>query len=543
MSSGWFLVFWRPVLFVVARVVSARGVWSEWAVGVAAYGALVRVARRLPVVGVLNAGKAHTLSAMGAELDRVRAGVWARFSRAKTAHLSKRQIRNRLMAEHAPAGFGVPQRLWRATVEDTVDKIQAWQQAVIAIEVRPKIYAHTSDQSERKRLLGLAKSGRWLEDSWLSRQYRKAFVAKRPRPRHSGRIVADNCSYDVQRDEQGRVWLAVMTPARGERLRLNLGPLPDELLPTSTIEIRPDRRGGWQVTAAYAAHRVASTRPHRPNPAPVEGIDAGMSEVFTTTDGRRFGAGQYENIAARAERDRARGKARNKLRAVRDRHLARAAAAAETGDTATARKARAKAARIERHNLGWHKLTAQRAHDRAVTKDTVYQAVHDLVDTTVHIVAEDLSGLRGKSKYGRTASRIYAAWQRSFLADALASVPNRRGSAVTLVNPAYTSQQVHPCGHLGVRRGKNVYCQTAGCPQQGIVYDTEINAARVILARATDPQIRRYTPTHEVKQILINRAGTVENCPTTTQAPTLRGDGCERISLPPKREQQRPRSK
>jgi IS605 OrfB family transposase len=171
------------------------------------------------------------------------------------------------------------------------------------------------------------------------------------------------------------------------------------------------------------------------------------------------------------------------------------------GDTAAARAAAAKARRIERNNLGHEKLSAQRAHDRAVTKDAVYQAVHDLVDTTAHVVAEDLAGLRGKSKFGRTASRVYAVWQRSFLADALASVPSRRGSAVTLVNPAYTSQQVHSCGHLGVRRGKNVYCQTAGCPQQGIVFDTEINAARVIRDRATDPQITRYTPKHEVRQI------------------------------------------
>jgi Putative transposase DNA-binding domain len=493
------------------------------------------VARRLPVVGGVNAGKAATLSAVGGELDRVRASVWARFSGAKTAHLSKRQIRDRLMAEHAPAKFNVPQRLWRATVEDTVDKIRAWQQAVIATEVRAKIYARTrGDEPERQRLLGLATAGRWRHDGWLSRQCRDAFAGKRPRPRASGRIVADNCSYDVQRDQTGRVWLAVMTPTRGQRLRLNLGPLPDELVPVSTIEISPDRCGGWQVIAAYPAKRVCSTRPQAPTLTRVDGIDAGVSEVFTDTAGRRYGAGQYQRIAARAERDRARGKARNKLRAVRDRHLARAAAATDAGDTTTARAARAKARRIDCHNLGHKKLSAQRVHDRAATKDAAYQAVHDLVDTTAHIVAEDLSGLRGKSKFGRTASRVYAAWQRSFLADALASVPSRRGSAVTLINPAYTSQQVHPCGHLGARRGKNLYCQTAGCPQQGIVYDTEINAARNILARATDPQITRYTPTHEVKRILTERAGTVENCPTTTQAPTP-SDGCERNNKLPKR--------
>jgi hypothetical protein len=139
-------------------------------VGGRRYGAVMKagvVARRLPVLGAVNTGKASTLAMMGAELDRVRASVWARFCGAKTAHLSKRQIRDRLMAEQAPAGVGVPQRLWRATVEDTVDKIRAWQQAVIATEVRPKIYARTrDDEPERKRLLGLAKAGRWRQDAW-----------------------------------------------------------------------------------------------------------------------------------------------------------------------------------------------------------------------------------------------------------------------------------------------------------------------------------------------------------------------------------------
>jgi hypothetical protein len=139
------------------------------------------VARRLPVIGSVNAGKTATLTEMGMELDRVRAGVWFRFSGAKTAHLSKRQVRDRLMAEDAPTGFGVPQRLWRATVEDTVDKIRAWQRAVIATEVRAKIYAHTGgDKAERKRLLGFANAGRWREDPWLARQCRDPSAVSGP---------------------------------------------------------------------------------------------------------------------------------------------------------------------------------------------------------------------------------------------------------------------------------------------------------------------------------------------------------------------------
>jgi hypothetical protein len=66
-----------------------------------------RVARRLPVVGVVNGGKAQTLSLMGEELDRVRGGVWFRFAGVKSAALSKRQIRDLLMSEGAPAEFKV----------------------------------------------------------------------------------------------------------------------------------------------------------------------------------------------------------------------------------------------------------------------------------------------------------------------------------------------------------------------------------------------------------------------------------------------------
>ena len=131
----------------------------------------------------------------------------------------------------------------------------------------------------------------------------------------------------------------------------------------------------------------------------------------------------------------------------------------------------------------------------AATKDAAYQAIHDLVDTTSRIIAEDLSGMRGKSKFGRNVNRVYSAWQRSFLADALASVPGRRGSAVTLVNPAYTSQQVHSCGHLGVRKGKKVHCQTAGCPpaRDRVRHGNQRRHGSSCLVPPT-PNITLYTP-------------------------------------------------
>jgi transposase len=484
----------------------------------------VSVVARHTVAREVNADKHRVLSEMGAELDRLRAMIWSRFSGAKTAHLSTREVRNRLMAQGSPENYAVPQRLWRATVEDTVDKIRAWQRAVIVTEVRPKIYARTDsdpDTRRRKQLLTLAKTGRWKQDPWLSRQTRAAFSEKKPVPRPTGRIVADNCSYDTYRDDRGNVWLAVMSPQRGRRIRMNLGPLPDVMIPTSTIQLTSSGVRNWKITAAYESSSVCSSRPRNPDLVPVRGIDAGVSEMFTDSDGNRYVTAQYAVIDARGKRDRNRGRARNKLRGVRDRHLERARVSAEAGDVLTAKKFRDKAARIDRHNLGHTKLTAHRNRDRAVTKNMVFHAVHELTDSTAHIVAEKLSGMSGKSKYGPDVSRVYSYWLRSFLAEALASVPSRRGSAVTLVNPAYTSQQVHSCGHLGVRKGKKVHCKTAGCPQQGVVFDSEINAACNISSRATDPDITVYTPVHMVKRILLSRVGVVENCPTETQDGTV----------------------
>ena len=90
-----------------------------------------------------------------------------------------------------------------------------------------------------------------------------------------------------------------------------------------------------------------------------------------------------------------------------------------------------------------------------------------------------------------------------------------------------------------MRKGKKIHCETADCPQLGIVYDTEINAARIVVSRATDPEITRFTPYQDVKRILLARVGTVENCPTTTQAASPTTNGCERNNSAPAQKRER----
>ena len=78
-----------------------------------------------------------------------------------------------------------------------------------------------------------------------------------------------------------------------------------------------------------------------------------------------------------------------------------------------------------------------------------------------------------------------------------------RGSAVRLVNAAYTSQVIPGTGFLGKRVGD----RACHCPHRGrVVWPAEDAAAITILDRAADPDIGLYTPHRRVTQIIQDRA-------------------------------------
>src|ERR1700716_184145 len=77
-----------------------------------------------------------------------------------------------------------------------------------------------------------------------------------------------------------------------------------------------------------------------------------------------------------------------------------------------------------------------------------------------------------------------------------------RGSAVRLVNAAYTSQVIPGTGFLGRRVGDRLYCPHGG----RVVWHAEDAAAINVLDRAADADIGLYTPHRRVKQIIQERA-------------------------------------
>ncbi|MBK5931299.1 transposase [Halochromatium salexigens] len=155
---------------------------------------------------------------------------------------------------------------------------------------------------------------------------------------------------------------------------------------------------------------------------------------------------------------------------------------------------------IRRFNLGRKKLDRQMDKTHACIRDTVFQAVHQVVDKAAVIATEDLTAPMAGKSFGKNINRRLASWTKGVIAEALDSVSSRRGSAVVLVNPAYTSQMDSRTGCLeGKRQGDQFYCS------DGVVLQADQNAARNVLARLVDPDIERFTPFKRVKAILLER--------------------------------------
>ena len=124
--------------------------------------------------------------------------------------------------------------------------------------------------------------------------------------------------------------------------------------------------------------------------------------------------------------------------------------------------------------------------------------VEDKADT---IACEDLTASMKSAKYRhRDTNRLLSGWVKGVMADTLTSISRRRGSALALVNPAYTSQIDSRTGLLqGRRQWDRFHCI------DGAVLDADANAACNILARLYDDEITLYTPYRDVRALLVER--------------------------------------
>ncbi|WP_205650514.1 RNA-guided endonuclease TnpB family protein [Actinoplanes solisilvae] len=355
----------------------------------------------------------------------------------------------------------------------------AANRASAKVEVRRAVGRHAATETERKRLFTALKAEKWTDDPYLSRQMRKHWP-RGANHTHNQIVVRADQFRTFTLTDGGNVWLAVPSLERGRRVAI---PLNTTVSPTGTLRLI--LRAG-RVEVHYQIDAADMPTSQRPCGEATVGVDKGYTEVLTDSDGNHHGQNLGRLLTEQSDRLKERNRRRAKLRSIANN-------AAQRGNSA-------KADRIHKHNLGTAKRDRQAARWRARVRTETFTAVHAVVDKAGMVVAEDLTKtFAGRKKLSKNMNRRLAAWTKGVTAEALQNVSERRGSALVLVNAAYTSQVDPDSGSLVVRRGDRLHCAS------GVVWQADHAAAVNILYRHGDPDIALHTPYKRVKQILQER--------------------------------------
>jgi transposase len=259
-------------------------------------------------------------------------------------------------------------------------------------------------------------------------------------------------------------------------------PLNTTVAPTGTLRLI--LRDG-RVEVHYQVNASTLKSAQRPCGNETVGIDRGYREVCVDSAGRRYGTSLGLLLTAESDRLKTKSARRAKLRSIAEK-------AAKAGNPA-------KAERVRLCNLGRAKYRRQAARARQVIRTETYTAINNLVGNAKIIASEDLTRPIAGQSLGRNWNRRLAVWTKGVTARALTDVLDRRGSAVVLVNAAYTSQTDSRNGTFGCRCGRLFYCYG------GVVLDAEQNAAANVLQRMSDPDITLWMPPAQVRQVIVAR--------------------------------------
>ncbi|KUO16678.1 zinc ribbon domain-containing protein [Streptomyces dysideae] len=428
----------------------------------------------------LNAHKYGQLAEQARRLGQVRSLAWRKYGALAGVGVSDRTIRDQWMKDGTAETFGVLATDWKETLRDAVADIKANREAAKAL-VRQTIRRRTTDEAERKRLFTALKRDQWVDDPYLSRLMRKHW--KHGQNRTANQIVVRSDLYRTFTvTEGGDVWLAVPSLVRRQLIAI---PLNTTVAPTGTLRLI--LRDG-RVEVHYQIDGSSLKSSQRSCGTAKIGVDKGYSEVLTDSKSNHHGQELGGLLRTESDFHKAKNARRAKIQAVAEKARA-------VGNSA-------KADRITRNNLGTKKRNRRRRAFEACVRSVTFTAARAVIDKAKHVVAEDLTrSFPAGKKLGKNTNRRLAAWNKGVTAEALHSVSERRGSALTLVNAAYTSQVAPCCRILGTRKGDRLHCT-----QCGAVWQADHAGAINVLERDGDPDITLHTPHPRVKQIIQERA-------------------------------------
>lgn len=387
--------------------------------------------------------------------------------------LNDRKIRDEYLASGRE--FNVPARIWKETLRDTLDDLNAYNEAGFK-KVIKKLYSKFGKQ-EAVSLSKTIRNGEYLNDRYVHRLIRKSI--KRSYNKCHNQIVLDNCTYTAFIKDD-KAFIKICSLDKGKRIVI---PLRTNRIPSGTIRLVVDHKS----RTLRVIHSVKVYSEHQSSQdLGIVGIDKGYSEVLTDNLGNRYGKTLGIKLSELSEYVTNKYRGRNRMSDLYKLSI-------ERGNFK-------KAKNILENNLGTKKVSKRKNVLKTEIKREINLASKDICSKAEEITLEDLSYSFSYDK-GAKSNRRLSQWTRGLIDEALNKYAKRYGVPLFYVNAAYTSQTDCVDYSLsGVRRGDKFY------RENGEVLDADVNAANNILTRRYDNEIILYHSPKKVKEILSRRS-------------------------------------
>ena len=454
----------------------------------------------------LNAGKWQTVTTVVESYARQKDRFLLEYGHPSVfgRYTGERQARDELVAAGYGSPTGLQGRQWKLALKDAFETVER-QWLALAESLRSLVMAQRKQghltEEQAHYAFWVLKSGRRMAQlvgaqapspehfeieegerrrtvAYLRRVIRRARGAD-PRVKKGRSFVLDAEMYSVF-EQNGKQYIRIMTLTPRERVVI---PLTGEGKLAGNLRVVLDEQ-----KRRVEIHRAIDVRDRQAQGEPLA-VDLGVTEVLTDSDGDCWGEGQGKRLATYSDQVCDKGRKRNKLRSVQEKQ--------------NERSNLGKARRIEKYNLGTQKRRRQRGKMRRTIACEINRALNALqrAKDPVLIGYENLRGLEGKFKSKRL-SRIVSTWARGLVKDRLSFKASAGGSRREQVTPSYSSQMCPRCGFVHYRNRRGDRFQCLFCGHGG---DSDAVAARNLLERLNDPDIRLWTPKERVKAILLCR--------------------------------------
>lgn len=234
------------------------------------------------------------------------------------------------------------------------------------------------------------------------------------------------------------------------------------------------REGVWWLTLTYDETVMVQTEPD----APVIGIDVGIANFITTSDGKQYGAFNGK-LRERQKRDREKRRRKAKLRKC-----------------------------LEKRGVLKEKLPSP----SSTTGQCLIRHVRQEINRAVNLCFEEHEGCQFAYEQLSVASmRFKARAMNAYMrASNLAHIPDqivwnatRRAVQATRVKSAYSSQECHVCHSVDRKNRPNQ--QTFCCQVCGYSVHADTNASLNIASRLDDQEVHACQNRQAIKALLLRR--------------------------------------